>query len=102
MPGIEVMPSGQILYQGSSINKLNIEGLNLMGDQYNQATQNMPAEAVSTIQVMENNQPVRSLEGKVHSNHATLNIKLKRITRCVLLVMQKWELEARLQYGTAV
>lgn len=64
MPGIEVTNSGQILYQGSSINKLNIEGLDLMGDQYNQATQNMPAEAVSTIQVMENNQPIRALEGK--------------------------------------
>ena len=78
MPGIEVLPSGQIMYQGSSINKVNIEGLDLMGDQYNQATQNMPAEAVSTIQVMENNQPIRALEGKVHSNRATLNIKLKK------------------------
>ena len=78
MPGIEVLPSGQIMYQGNSINKVNIEGLDLMGDQYNQATQNMPAEAVSTIQVMENNQPIRALEGKVHSNRATLNIKLKK------------------------
>lgn len=78
MPGIEVTTSGQILYQGSSINKLNIEGLDLMGDQYNQATQNMPAEAVSTIQVMEDNQPIRALEGKIHSNHATLNIRLKK------------------------
>lgn len=78
MPGIEVTTSGQILYQSSSINKLNIEGLDLMGDQYNQATQNMPAEAVSTIQVMENNQPIRALEGKIHSNHATLNIRLKK------------------------
>lgn len=78
MPGIEVLPSGQIMYQGNSINKVNIEGLDLMGDQYNQATQNMPVEAVSTIQVMENNQPIRALEGKVHSNRATLNIKLKK------------------------
>ena len=78
MPGIEVTTSGQILYQGSSINKLTIEGLDLMGDQYNQATQNMPAEAVSTIEVMENNQPIRALEGKIHSNHATLNIRLKK------------------------
>ena len=78
MPGIEVLPSGQIMYQGSSINKVNIEGLDLMGDQYNQATQNMPAEAVATIQVMENNQPIRALEGKVHNNRATLNIKLKK------------------------
>lgn len=78
MPGIEVMPSGQILYQGNSINKLNIEGMDLMGDQYNQATQNMPAEAVAAIQVMENNQPIRALEGKVRNNWATLNIKLKK------------------------
>lgn len=78
MPGIEVMPSGQILYQGNSINKLNIEGMDLMGDQYNQATQNMPAEAVAAIQVMENNQPIRALEGKVRNNRATLNIKLKK------------------------
>lgn len=78
MPGIEVLPSGQIMYQGNSINKVNIEGLDLMGDQYNQATQNMPAEAVSTIQVMENNQPIRALEGKMHNNRATLNIKLKK------------------------
>lgn len=78
LPGIEVATSGEITYQGKSINKLNIEGLDLMGDKYNQATQNMPAEAVSQIQVMENNQPVRVLDGKINNNHATLNIKLKK------------------------
>ena len=78
LPGIEVSESGKITYQGLSINKLNIEGMDLMGDQYNQATQNMPVEAVSQIQVMENNQPIRALEGKVRNNHATLNIKLKK------------------------
>ena len=45
MPGIEVLPSGQIMYQGNSINKVNIEGMDLMGDQYNQATQNMPGRS---------------------------------------------------------
>ena len=78
LPGIEVSESGKITYQGLSVNKLNIEGMDLMGDQYNQATQNMPVEAVSQIQVMENNQPIRALEGKVRNNHATLNIKLKK------------------------
>lgn len=78
LPGIEVAANGEITYQGQSINKLNIEGMDLMGDKYNQATRNMPASAVSQIQVMENNQPVRVLDGAVKNNHATLNIRLKK------------------------
>lgn len=78
LPGIEVAQNGEITYQGKSINKLNIEGLDLMGDKYNQATRNMPASAVAQIQVMENNQPVRVLDGMVRNNHATLNIRLKK------------------------
>lgn len=78
LPGIEVSPAGEITYQGKSINKLNIEGLDLMGNKYNQATRNMPADAVSQIQVMENNQPIRAQDGTVNNNHATLNIKLKK------------------------
>lgn len=65
MPGIEIDDYGQISYQGKAINKVNIEGLDLMGNQYNQATQNMPAEAVAQVEVMERNQPIKALEDKV-------------------------------------
>lgn len=78
MPGIEVDGNGQISYQGKPINKVNIEGQDLMGAQYNQATQNMPAEAVSQVQVMERNQPIKALEGRVNNDRATLNLKLKK------------------------
>lgn len=78
LPGIEVASNGEITYQGQSINKLNIEGMDLMGDKYNQATRNMPASAVSQIEVMENNQPVHVLDGAIKNNHATLNIRLKK------------------------
>ena len=78
MPGIEVGDDGQISYQGKAINKVNIEGLDLMGAQYNQATQNMPAEAVAQVQIMERNQPIQALEGKVNNDRATLNLKLKK------------------------
>ncbi len=78
MPGIEVSDDGQISYQGKAINKVNIEGLDLMGGQYNQATQNMPAEAVAQVQIMERNQPIKALEGRVNNDRATLNLKLKK------------------------
>lgn len=78
LPGLEVGSNGEITYQGKSINQLNIEGMNLMGDGYNRATRNMPAEAVAQIQVIENNQPIRALEDKVHKDQATLNIKLNK------------------------
>lgn len=77
LPGIEVADNGAISYQGKPINKFNIEGQDLLGNQYNQATRNLPADAVATVQVMENDQPVRALKDRVPSDKATLNIKLK-------------------------
>lgn len=77
LPGIEVTDNGAISYQGKPINKFNIEGQDLLGNQYNQATRNLPADAVATVQVMENDQPVRALKDRVPSDKATLNIKLK-------------------------
>ena len=77
LPGIEVAENGAISYQGKPINKFNIEGQDLLGNQYNQATRNLPADAVATVQVMENDQPIRALKDRVPSDKATLNIKLK-------------------------
>lgn len=77
MPGIEVSENGSISYQGKPISRFNIEGRNMLGGRYSLASQNMPAEAVTTVQIMENNQPVRALAGKEMSDQTTLNIKLK-------------------------
>lgn len=78
MPGFEVTPDGGIKYQGRPISRFNIEGQNLLGGRYNQATRNMPVAAVSTVQVMENNQHIRALKNKVSSEETALNIKLKK------------------------
>lgn len=76
--GVEVAADGSVSYNGKSINKFNIEGQDLLGNQYNQATRNLPADAVATVQIMENDQPVRALKDRVPSDKATLNIKLKQ------------------------
>ena len=77
MPGIEVNSSGQILYKGESINQFNIEGQNLLGNRYNQATRNLPVDAVAQVQIVENDQPIRALKKRAPSKKATLNIKLR-------------------------
>ena len=78
LPGVEVSADGSIRYKGEPINKVDIEGQDLLGNRYNQATRNIPADAVATVQVMEDDQPIRALKDRVPSDKATLNIKLKQ------------------------
>lgn len=80
MPGIEVKENGQILYQGKPIEKYYINGLDLLEGRYNLANENLPADAVRKVQVMENDQPIRILKSKVFSESASINIQLKKVT----------------------
>lgn len=77
LPGVEVAENGTITYKGNAINQFTIEGQNLLGNRYNQATRNLPVEAVAQVQVMENDQPIRALKRIRPSDRATLNVKLK-------------------------
>ena len=77
MPGIEIMPGGQIRYQGEPIQKYYIEGLDLLEGRYSLANNNISADDVSEVQILENHQPVKVLDSLVFSERASLNIKLK-------------------------
>lgn len=77
MPGLEVKPNGSISYQGKSINHFYIEGLDLMGSQYAQSSNNISADKVESVQVLENHQAVKSLRDIEFSDKAALNIVLK-------------------------
>ena len=77
MPGIEIMPGGQIHYQGQPIQKYYIEGLDLLEGRYSLANNNISADDVSDVQILENHQPVKVLDSLVFSERASLNIKLK-------------------------
>ena len=78
MPGIAVESSGQILYQGMPINRFYVEGLDLMEGRYSVVSKNLPKTAVTAVEILENHQPLRMLEGKVESRQAALNLKIKR------------------------
>jgi hypothetical protein len=77
MPGMEVKPNGVITYQGKAINKFYIEGMDLMGSQYAQASENLSADKVENVQVLQNHQPVKALKDINFTEQAALNIVLK-------------------------
>ncbi len=78
MPGIEVEADGTILYQGMPLQKFYVEGLDLMNGRYGIVSKNLPANSVGAVEILENNQPIRILQGRVASYQASLNLKLKR------------------------
>lgn len=77
IPGLEVSQTGRVTYQGNPIENYYIEGLDLLGDGYGLANNNLLAERVDRIQVLENHQSLRMLEGVLQSDRTSLNIKLK-------------------------
>lgn len=77
MPGIEVSEAGSISYQGKPISKFYIEGLDLLGRKYSLASNSIPSDAISSVQIYENHQPVKALNGLANSDRAALNLILK-------------------------
>lgn len=77
MPGVEISPEGLIEYQGKPINKFYVEGLDLMEGQYGMIAKNLSADKVSSVEILENHQPIKSLEDIEPSENAAINIRLK-------------------------
>lgn len=81
LPGIKVEEDGTIKYQGKPINKFYIDGNDFIGGQYNLATDNISHKDVKSVEVMENHQPVKALEGIEFPEEAGINLKLKEDAR---------------------
>ena len=84
LPGIDVKDNGQILYQSIPINRLYIEGLDLLQGRYGLATKNIEAKDVQSVEVLENHQAIKALRDKVISEQAAINLKLKESAKGVL------------------
>lgn len=76
LPGIRVEDDGTIKYQGKPINKFYIDGNDFLDGQYGLATNNISHKDVKSVEVMENHQPVKALEGIEFPEEAGINIKL--------------------------
>lgn len=78
LPGVEVLSTGQILYQNKEISKFYIEGLDLLQGKYGLATRNVEADKVASVQLLENHQPIKTLKGMEIPENAAINLKLKQ------------------------
>ncbi len=81
LPGVEVAKDGTVKYNGEPINKFYIDGSDFVNDRYGVATNNISPDDVASVEIMENHQPVKVLEGLELSQQAGLNIKLKEAAR---------------------
>ncbi|TCC98296.1 TonB-dependent receptor [Pedobacter psychroterrae] len=85
MPGIKVAEDGAISYHDKPISKFYIEGQDMLEGRYNIATNNVEAQDVETVQVLENHQPVKALKNKEFSDQGAINLKLKEGAKNVLV-----------------
>jgi|GEM_PF-2824692 len=83
IPGIEVSKEGSIKYQGKPINKFYIEGMDILEEKYGIATTNIGYEDVASVEVYENHQPIRVLNGVVSSDNAAINLKINKASKSV-------------------
>lgn len=77
LPGIKVEKDGTIKYQGKPISKFYLDGNDFIGGQYGLATNNISHKDVKSVEVLENHQPVKALEGIEFPEEAGINLKLK-------------------------
>ncbi|MDE6028067.1 MAG: carboxypeptidase-like regulatory domain-containing protein, partial [Muribaculaceae bacterium] len=81
LPGIKVEEDGTIEYQGKPINKFYLDGNDFIEGQYGLATNNISHKDVKSVEVMENHQPIKALEGIEFPEEAGINLKLKEDAR---------------------
>lgn len=78
LPGIQVSDNGTVFYQNQPISKFYIEDLDLLQGRYGIANKNIRAEDIASVQVMENHQPIKALQGIEIPTEAAINLKLKQ------------------------
>lgn len=78
LPGVEVDADGGIKVEGKSVSKLMVEGKDFFDGDTKLGVQNIPADAVSKVEVLRNYNEVSQLKGvENNEDNVAMNIKLK-------------------------
>lgn len=84
LPGVEVEENGQIKYNGKPISNFYVDGDDLLNDKYAIGTQTIPHAMVKDVEIMQNHQPLKVLQGKAISEEVALNLKIRDEARLQL------------------
>ncbi|MDO6472932.1 TonB-dependent receptor [Maribacter sp. 1_MG-2023] len=78
LPGIEINDDGQIEVEGKTVNKIMVEGKDFFDGDTKLAVENIPANALSKVEVLRNFNEVSQMKGLTNDDdNVALNIKLK-------------------------
>ncbi|WP_310991270.1 TonB-dependent receptor [Aequorivita marina] len=77
LPGVEVDREGNVKVQGRKITKVLVENQTFFTGDSKLAVNNIPADAVSQVEVLDNYTEIAMLKGLLDSDAIALNIKLK-------------------------
>lgn len=94
IPGIEVKSDGSISFRGKMIGSLYIDGDDLLGQRYGLATNTIQSSMVDSIQVIDNDQHIKVLQGIEEGKSPSINLVLKPKARTL------WTNVAEVKAGT--
>ncbi|GLB53168.1 hypothetical protein NBRC110019_22080 [Neptunitalea chrysea] len=77
LPGVEVDKLGNVTVNGKKVTKLLVEGNTFFTGDSKLAVNNIPADAVAEVEVLDNYNEVSFLKGLSDSDEMALNVKLK-------------------------
>ena len=78
LPGVEVSRDGEILVNNRKITKLLVEGKEFFNGQPKMGVDNIPADVIEEIQIIDDYQEIPFLKGFKESEDLALNVVLKR------------------------
>lgn len=77
VPNVSVSTNGNVKVQGLNINKFYIEDMDMLGDRYAIAVNNLNPNDISSISIYYNHQPIKALSKAEYNEQSAINIKLK-------------------------
>lgn len=78
LPGVEVQKNGDVTVQGKKITKLLVEGRTFFNGGTKLGIDNIPANAIEKVQVIDNYNEISFLKNMSNSNSMAMNIMLKK------------------------